>query len=68
MEKIHKRNKKLSVFCIWVTRRSNRLYAMFGHGPGHTEYIGLVQSHGSKVIEALIFATARFFSSSFKQW
>ena len=41
---------------------------MFGHGHGHTEYSRLVQSHESKVIEAVTFATARFFSSSFKQW
>ena len=68
MENLHEINKKSQVFCIWLIRRSNRLYARFGHGRSDTKYIGLVQPHELKAIETVTIATTRFFSSSFKQW
>lgn len=41
---------------------------MFARGRGHIEYKGLASSFGLKALETVVFATTRFFSSSYEQW
>lgn len=67
MEKL--RTKKLSAeFLKRLILRSNKLYTMFGHGRGHSEYKGLAASLHLHGLETVTYATTRFFSSSFEQW
>ena len=57
-----------SEFLKRLIKRSNRLHTMFARGRGNVEYKGLASPFGLKVLETVVFATTRFFSSAYEQW